>query len=135
MRMTSSISRVFRLVDTEGSGTIDKAELLLAMRNNPEVRSMLEESPGLSALLRPQAWGQAFAKIDTNHSELISLSEFTNFALDRPLKRARRRQVAEADAARVFRLMDVDGDGALDPAEILDALRNSSAVTAVLRCR
>ena len=62
MRMTSSIARVFRMVDIEGSGTIDKAELLLAIRNNAEVRSMLEESPGLSALLRPQAWGQAFAK-------------------------------------------------------------------------
>ena len=67
---------VFRLVDTDGRGSIEKAELMQAIRSDPEVRAYLQKSKHLKGLLKPRAFAQVWRVADADGDGGLSMGEF-----------------------------------------------------------
>ena len=74
--------KVFELVDTDGSGTIEQEEMLQALQNNEKVREYVQASKALQPLLDNKMFSQAFMAMNTDDDEGISLDEFTTFVTE-----------------------------------------------------
>lgn len=74
--------KVFRLVDRDESGTIDCEEMILALRQNAEVRQYVSTSNALRPLLENEMFTQAFKAMDTDDDAGISIDEFVSFCTE-----------------------------------------------------
>ena len=124
------VGEVFSLIDADGSGKVDKAEILRAVRNNAKVRDILSSSDSLKTLMKPRAFAEAFKKLDTNRSGDVTLAGFRTFAKGLS---GGNTTTKNDDVAKVFALMDTDGSGMVDKAEILRAVRENAEVRDLLR--
>ena len=124
------VGEVFSLIDADGSGKVDKAEILRAVRNNSKVRDILSSSDSLKTLMKPRAFAEAFKKLDTNRSGDVTLAGFRTFAKGLSVGNT---MTKNDDVAKVFALMDNDGSDMVDKAEILRAVRDNAEVRDLLR--
>ena len=81
---TAVLTDIFRLVDEDRSGRVDKREMLAALQND-RVRAFAAQSPALSPLLGDLQDGslfhETFKLMDVDNDEGVSLEEFVEFCL------------------------------------------------------
>ena len=70
---------LFDMLDTDNSKSLEKREILKAMRDNKKVRKIIETSRSLEALLHPAKYKKMFGEINTTSDGHITLEEFSNF--------------------------------------------------------
>ena len=102
--------------------------MLRGIRDSPEVRSVLRESPALRLLLQPRFWRDAFDYMDTGNTGVITFPEF-----ERTVTAGNEESIRRAALRRVFDLLDTNGNGTLEKAELLRGIRDSDSVRRVLR--
>jgi Ca2+-binding EF-hand superfamily protein len=120
--------RLFKLIDADNNGDIDKEELMLAIVNKPEVVLHLKNSGALKGLLHPRTYQKTFASMDTNNDGVISLEEMLSF-VDRYTNGAKRRRMA---ITRLFEVIDIDNGGTLDQAEFVKAIKENPVARALI---
>ena len=76
------LQEVFQAMDADGSGKLSKIEVLRAVRDHETVVQMLQASPKLAGLMRPQSWQDAFRSFDTDNDDTITAEELRRFCLE-----------------------------------------------------
>jgi Ca2+-binding EF-hand superfamily protein len=144
---------VFRMIDADGSGTLEKAEVVDAVKNNQKVIKFLETcgNPNLQYLLVPERLEAALRQLDTDRDGHIDESEWEEcieVALSAKLEQREAKREAQAKAAakevaaftldfknaarRCFELIDKDEGGTLDKGEIVRAVKEDAEVISFL---
>ena len=82
---TAVLTDIFRLVDEDRSGRVDKKEMLAALQNE-RVRNFAARSPALRPLLGDlradgSLFNEIFKLMDVDNDQSISLEEFIEFCL------------------------------------------------------
>lgn len=77
---------IFNLIDEDKSGSVDKHELMTALRINDEVISLVKMSPLLQPLLRDRDFARTFMAMDTDGEGGITFEEFEAFLLSTATK-------------------------------------------------
>jgi hypothetical protein len=142
--------KVFQMIDDDDSGTLEKAEIVTAVRANREVIKFLTDcgNKNLQHLLVPSRLESALAQMDTDHDGTIDADEWEECiekALANKLEQRAAAREAQSKAAlkeiaeftgeflsaaqRCFELIDKDGGGSLSIDEIVDAVKNNAART------
>ena len=141
------------MIDADGGGTLSKAEIVDAVKNNDEVIKFLSNcgNENLQSLLVPSRLEHALNCLDTDSDGEITAPEW-EAAIEQALKakieqrRAAREAQAAADrreleafkeqflnaAREVFALIDADGNGSLTKTEIVDAVTSDKKVISFL---
>lgn len=99
------IKDVFSLFDTSGDGTIDRKELLTALRS-------------LGQELTEKEAGELLAKVDTDRSGTISLTEFLQLTAA-----AKANEDVEEQLRAVFQRFDKDGDGLINESDLMRTMK------------
>ena len=144
---------VFRMIDADGSGTLEKAEVVDAVKNNQKVIKFLETcgNPNLQYLLVPARLEAALQQLDTDRDGHIDESEWEEcieVALSAKLEQREAKRESQAKAAakevaaftldfknaarRCFELIDKDEGGTLDKGEIVRAVKEDAEVISFL---
>ena len=132
------------MIDKDQGGSLSKAEIVEAVKSDQEVITFLTTcgEENLQFLLHPPRLQKALEILDTDKSGEVDESEWDE-AIQRGLSKRleqlaaeqerRAKAAAAADeefsveflnAARaVFRMIDADGSGTLEKAEVVDAVR------------
>ncbi len=105
-------ARVFRLFDADGGGSVDLRELYAGMLR--ATRGSLEE--------RAEFFFQLF---DEDGSGTLDMDEIKSLLL---YAQSRKLAVTQDDARHVIRALDADGNGSVDLAEWVTAIRRSPSV-------
>ena len=132
--------KVFQMIDDDDSGTLEKAEIVTAVRANREVIKFLTDcgNKNLQHLLVPSRLESALAQMDTDHDGTIDADEWEECiekALANKLEQRAAAREAQSKAAlkeiaeftgeflsaaqRCFELIDKDGGGSLSITEIV----------------
>ena len=141
--------KCFELIDKDGGGTLDKGEIVRAVKEDQEVISFLKTcgEENLMFLLHPPRLEKALAVLDTDNSGEVDVDEWET-AINRGLakrleqmakeRERRERAAAAADeefsaefltaARKVFQMIDDDDSGTLEKAEIVTAVRANREV-------
>jgi hypothetical protein len=129
--------KCFELIDKDGGGTLDKGEIVRAVKEDQEVISFLKTcgEENLMFLLHPPRLEKALAVLDTDNSGEVDVDEWET-AINRGLakrleqmakeRERRERAAAAADeefsaefltaARKVFQMIDDDDSGTLEKA-------------------
>jgi Ca2+-binding EF-hand superfamily protein len=140
---------VFRMIDADGSGTLEKAEVIDAVKNNQQVIKFLETcgNPNLQYLLVPARLEAALEALDTDRSGEIDAREW-EAAIETALKakleqrRVEREQAQSANRAEIeaftaeflnaarecFLMIDKDNSGTLTKKEIVHSVSSDKSV-------
>ena len=132
--------QVFLLIDKDNSGTLDKGEIIKAVKEDEKVKSFLATcgEPNLEFLTHPARLHKALEVLDTSKDGEVDMEEWEE-AINRGLakrlaqlaaERERRERAAEkADAEfsneflnaarKCFEMIDDDQSGTLEKAEIV----------------
>ena len=86
------LREIFNLIDSDGSNTLDKYELLEAVNSNQQVLELVHSAPILAPLLQPDAFEKAIMELDTAHSGIVTFSEFKAFLITQTRKIEREMQ-------------------------------------------
>ena len=89
------LKRLFELLDSGDSGRVRKKAILLAIREDREVRDMFAANEHLKPLLKPHAYLATFEALDTNHDGAIEFGELLAFCHSDDLRKI----VVESEAA------------------------------------
>ena len=73
------MKEAFILLDTDGSGSLDKREVTKAIMKSQNVRSILKTHPALERFLHPRKWQKTFMAMDTSCDGLVELDELIAF--------------------------------------------------------
>ena len=76
------VTRIFRMLDKDDSGVVNKEEMLHALETDEDLRETMEDSPQLAPLLNPEAFAEAFELMDVDDEGTVSLVEFRAFMHD-----------------------------------------------------
>ena len=80
IREENDLLEIFKLMDADGNGLLDKSEVMAAVNGNTIARRMLSEHPTLKRVLRDDLWSEkVFAACDTDVSGSIDFDEFVQF--------------------------------------------------------
>lgn len=99
------IEDVFKIIDENGNGSIDKQELVKGLRclglnpTNSDIKELLD-------------------KFDRNNDDALNLSEFAELYIEYTQKNSS----VEEDLAEQFKKLDVDGSGYIDIEELRKVL-------------
>jgi hypothetical protein len=77
--LEGTLSNVFKLLDTDGSGTLDKREVTKAIMKSEHIREILKTHPALERFLHPRKWQRTFMAMDTTCDGLVELDELIAF--------------------------------------------------------
>ncbi|KAH8057470.1 hypothetical protein JL721_9719 [Aureococcus anophagefferens] len=145
---------VFDMIDVDGSGSLDKAEVVTAIKTDQKVIKFLVNcgNPNLQYLLVPARLEHALAVLDTDRDGEISGTEWegaieTALANKLEARAAQREEQAKAarkeieeftgeflSAARqCFQMIDKDNSGTLTKAEIIKAIAEDKDVVKFLK--
>lgn len=76
----SDLVAVFKCIDTNGNGVLEKSEVLAAVNSQePGLKDFCQQVPCMMPLLQPASWEAAFNALDTNADGMISWYEFVAF--------------------------------------------------------
>ena len=146
--------KVFEMIDVDESGTLDKAEVVTAVRGNQKVIKFLVNcgEKNLQYLLVPARLDAALAAMDTDRDGSIDCDEWEKcikLALENKLQqRAAKRELDDKKAAKqieefthefknaareCFQLIDIDEGGSLSTSEIVRAVKEDRKVIAFLQ--
>jgi Ca2+-binding EF-hand superfamily protein len=145
----SAARKVFEMIDTDRSGTLEKEEIVRAVETNEEVIKFLQscKEPNLEVLLDPLRRDEALSILDTSRNGELDIDEW-EAAISTGLKtrlEQRADERAEMDreesiarklltdstlssARKVFEMIDLDSSGTIELAEILAAVQSNKAV-------
>jgi Ca2+-binding EF-hand superfamily protein len=137
------------MIDKDSSGTLTKAEIVKAIAEDKAVVDFLKNcgEENLQFLLRPARLEKALEVLDTSNDGELDVNEWED-AIQRGLakrlddlanERERRERAAQAEdeafsveflsaARQVFDMIDVDGSGSLDKAEVVKAVKTDQKV-------
>ncbi|EGZ16915.1 hypothetical protein PHYSODRAFT_504361 [Phytophthora sojae] len=135
------LSKLFALMDLDGSGTVNQSEMRWALQRDAEVHSLATTSPLLRLLLKQRTRLEALFTSQTvdgdaqdSNTGVATRDESSDeLSWDEFLARCERSYIClmtEAEARtirRVFALLDIDQNGVVDVAEVRRALYNSAA--------
>ena len=146
--------KVFQMIDDDGSGTLEKQEIVTAVKCNQRVIKFLVNcgNPNLQYLLVPARLESALVQMDTDRDGHIDESEWeeaievalSNKLADRAAKREMQAKAAQKEieeftldfknaARRCFELIDKDGGGTLSITEIVEAVKSDQEVISFLK--
>ena len=135
--------KVFQMIDDDGSGTLEKQEIVTAVKSNQRVIKFLVNcgNPNLQFLLVPSRLESALVQMDTDrdgHIDEVEWEEAIEIALsnklaDRAAKRELQSKSAQKEieeftldfknaARRCFTMIDKDGGGTLSIEEIVKSV-------------
>jgi Ca2+-binding EF-hand superfamily protein len=141
--------RCFEMIDKDESGTLEKEEIVRAVRADQEVINFLINcgNKNLQYLLVPNRLQAALAAMDTDHDGHIDLCEWETcieIALQNKLEQRAAAREAQAKAAQkeiaeftgeflsaarqCFQLIDKDCGGSLSKSEIVEAVKTDQEV-------
>ncbi len=141
--------KVFQMIDDDGSGTLEKQEIVTAVKCNQRVIKFLVNcgNPNLQYLLVPARLESALVQMDTDRDGHIDEGEWeeaievalSNKLADRAAKREMQAKAAQKEieeftldfknaARRCFELIDKDGGGTLSITEIVEAVKSDQEV-------
>ena len=103
--------------------TLSRADVMNALMAVPNLIALIR-STCLAPLLEPGAFGAFFKGLDANDDGVIDWDEFRG---------SLGAQMEDGHAKLLFKLLDVDGNGVLEKAEVLTAVRGNARVQALLR--
>ena len=150
----SAARKVFEMIDVDESGTLEKEEVVVAIRGNKKVINFLVNcgNKNLQYLLVPARLEAALAAMDTDHDGTIDADEWEEcieIALKNKLAdRAAKRSLDAARAAKeieeftnefknaareCFQMIDTDGGGSLSTDEIVRAVKEDAKVIKFLK--
>ena len=120
------IRDVFQMVDTDGSGDIDKAEFEAAMaahgamgqKNRKAFRLLAQSKQG------PPTWEEVLEVLDKDGSGTVSWGEIVSFI--KQLEKEHGIKISKEDKKMIrdaFEMVDADGSGDIDKAEFEAALK------------
>jgi len=145
---------VFLMIDVDDSGSLDKAEVIKAVKTDKKVINFLVNcgNENLQYLLVPARLEMALNTLDTDRDGEINMPEWESAietalanklearAADREAKaKAAQKEIEEftsefLNAARqCFQMIDVDNSGTLTKAEIVEAVQSNETVITFLR--
>ncbi|KAH8092909.1 hypothetical protein JL720_5077 [Aureococcus anophagefferens] len=130
----SMARQVFDMIDVDGSGSLDKAEVVKAVKGDQKVIKFLVNcgNPNLQYLLVPARLEHALAVLDTDRDGEIS-------GTARGAVKAARKEIEEftnefvSAARKCFEMIDKDSSGTLTKAEIVKAIAEDKAVVDFLK--
>ncbi len=76
MTLDQKITALFKLLDDDDGGEVDKMEVMKAIIERPEVGDFMCQIPELEPLLEPRTFGPAFDAIDQDGGGSLDLDEF-----------------------------------------------------------
>ena len=135
----AAATALFRLVDEDGSGTLEEAELVHALRKNEDAARGAERFPALQALLdsgkkkkkkkrdASSKFKKAFKRVDADGSGSIDFDEFVELCKEGG------GGGGDDGVYELFAKLDEDGDGEIDVGELSHALRTDDAAAALAR--
>ncbi|KAH8057471.1 Ca2-binding protein [Aureococcus anophagefferens] len=130
----SAARKVFDMMDVDGSGSLDKGEVVKAVKTDTDVIHFLSTcgNPNLQYLLVPSRLNAALAELDTDRDGEINATEWEG-AIERARREARAARIEEftadfLNAARRCGLIGVDDSGTLTKSEITKAVRSNDEV-------
>jgi hypothetical protein len=94
------LREIFNLIDTDGSNTLDKYELLDAIANNQQVLELVHSAPILEPLLQPDAFENALMELDTAHQSIVTYSEFKAFLISQTRRVTRAQESVDINKSR-----------------------------------
>eukprot|EP00747_Dinoflagellata_sp_TGD_P103310 gnl/TRDRNA2_/TRDRNA2_168919_c1_seq6.p1 gnl/TRDRNA2_/TRDRNA2_168919_c1~~gnl/TRDRNA2_/TRDRNA2_168919_c1_seq6.p1 ORF type:complete len:266 (+),score=51.65 gnl/TRDRNA2_/TRDRNA2_168919_c1_seq6:78-875(+) len=131
---TEDLAGVFSVIDRNGNGTLDKEEVVAALRPPlvPELQEYCRQMPCLAPLLNVDSWEKTFRTIDTNADNKISWIEFIRFFL--ATSNAKKSEAVgpgagalqamdQEDLIAVFACVDTNQNGFLEKQELMSAVR------------
>ena len=80
-RERAVLRAAFERMDVDGSGYLDRKEIMAALRKDPGLSDMLRSREGTKQLLHPRTFASVFGNMDGDGDRMVSVDEFTNFAL------------------------------------------------------
>eukprot|EP00656_Telonema_subtile_P053393 TRINITY_DN7733_c0_g1_i4.p1 TRINITY_DN7733_c0_g1~~TRINITY_DN7733_c0_g1_i4.p1 ORF type:complete len:510 (+),score=98.19 TRINITY_DN7733_c0_g1_i4:263-1792(+) len=72
---------IFKMIDLNANGLLEKREMMTALQKDQAVITKVQQFPceNIQMLCNPKHYTKMFSKIDTDHSNDISVSEFVDF--------------------------------------------------------
>ena len=122
--MRSNLLRAFKAIDTDGGGTIDKHELLDALRDPIKVDLLLRGTEALRPLTKPGMYMTLFNALDTDGDEEVTFGEFERFCLHLVMQTSTLTHVLRD----IFDKVDTDHSGAIDEKELSAALQSDDTI-------
>lgn len=117
------LGAVFKCIDTNGNGELDKQEVLVAASSgNQALKDLCAQIPSLRGFLDTQKWEKAFKEMDTNSDGVISLFEFIQFFAQTGKGTKNGGGIEQEDLVAVFMCIDKNKNGLLEKGEVLDAV-------------
>lgn len=114
---------VFKCIDTNGNGELDKQEVLAAASTgNQDLKELCRQIPSLQGFLDVQKWEKSFRDMDTNSDGVISLFEFIKFFAQTGKGAKNASGIEHQDLVAVFMCIDKNRNGVLEKSEVLDAV-------------
>ena len=111
--MEVSLRRVFNLIDLDGNGTLEKDEVLVAMRRQKNRDALLAVSPDFAKLTKPRTWKKTFKQLDVDGDGNVDFQEWFDFAwrfaekeIDKRIAKERKKLIK--DAAERAREEEID---------------------------
>ena len=80
---TICILKLFKLMDLNGDGDLERHEIVKAITFRKEVKSLIAQNPRITVALKPEKIAKAMKKMDVDGDRRISVDEFVQFTLDR----------------------------------------------------
>ena len=130
--MYDTLLEVFTLMDSSGDGFVDFDEMRRGLTSNADIRRAVRSMPDLVSLLEPKTMRAAFDMLDADESGAVSFDEFFDGCVF-ALHDSDEVQMARKEYRQLFKMMDRNGDGELDLAELQRALRRDVNVMRLAR--
>ena len=123
------IKKVFDMVDSDGSGDIDKAEFEAAMAAHGLGQRTRKAFSQLLSKQGPPSWEEILEYLDTDNSGTISWSEIEDFIAMMEEQHGEKMPAdMKAEVKKVFDMVDTDGSGDIDKAEFEAAMAAHGAL-------
>lgn len=113
MEETKELEIIFRSLDTDGNGQLDRAELIAGY-------NQLKGSAGTKTSAEIEAEVDSILNADFDGNGMIDINEFVAVAMNRDVL------LSEDKMKQAFKMFDIDGDGSIDVTELRRLVGNIS---------
>ena len=128
-RMRANLLRAFDTIDKDHSGTIDRSELLEAVRDPRTIALLIAGADALRSLERADAYATWLSAMSTEGTSTgIAFAAFEQFCMRVVIKSS----TLTSELRRIFDILDQDCSGSLEYKELAAALQTDDGVRAVV---